>query len=308
MEHRLTYQGKPIWFSVMGMRRNFIDRISAKKEYQPRVESRLNRDHWLLFADFDVLPEAFGSWELLREYLEMLPIHVFKSFSGKPKAVLLVQSSSMSTGKAIDTIKAALGEAADGIDKQGVLHSYICPKYFEAMQTWLDSAEPIEAISDRSYWRFKNIQTHAGISSEENLVLKFAASYEKEGSVALPQAFISQEVGLSLTKVNKAIKRLIARRMLRVVDKSYSPGREAMRYEVIAVHLALRGNLQGIVFREPPVFIQDGTWFTTIWACTNLFASSESFFEWLDGLRGLTMARRKKATASWNAHARRSAA
>jgi hypothetical protein len=135
--------------------------------------------------------------------------------------------------------------------------------------------------------------------------------------IALPRIFLSKlashHLGRSIgqTAFSRAIRSMVGRGLLIVVDDFYAPGRKAKLYRVDGVLQETLAKLKSPLFlpRDPEIAsfldkdIPDGQWYRVLWRATNFFRDEASFLAWAHSKQGIELRHRKqKAKDAWRCH------
>lgn len=321
---QVTFDDKPVYFRRCALSRGKVEVKSfstydtsyeiTRKNEQPEFQSKLNATTWMIFMDFDYLPNGFGDWDSFSEYLKSFNLGcVIRTRSEKAKVVLLVDSDAMSNKIAFNTFRKYFGELVDSCDMNAFMHSYIMPDQFELLTSYLNSSPLTQAVRDTDDWDMIEIPKFENLNALNSKVLQFFMSSRNE-FVDGSQKYMAEIFNVSQSAISMSIKKLISLGYISLVDKSYQVGIKAKTYKVV--------NTKCIEFKKKkflskallsycntkitslPQSIEDGTWFGTVWASTRLFNNASQFLKWLTSLSGVMLkGRYRRSIRAWNAHA-----
>lgn len=136
-------------------------------------------------------------------------------------------------------------------------------------------------------------------------------------SIALPRVHLSSQashhLGRSIgqTAFSRAVRSMVGRGLLIVVDDHYAPGRKAKLYRVGGVLQETLTKLSPPMIppRDPEIAsflnkdIPDGQWNAVLWRATNYFQDEDSFLAWAHSKKGIGLRNRdQKAKDAWRCH------
>lgn len=304
-------------------KRTTIDCMPKKKEYMPRMGNRLDKNLWLAYLDFDKLPEGFDTFEGLEIYLgQFRELCVFTSFSGKPKAIIKITGKSWNKRNIIATLRKFLPEELiRAIDLQGLSHSFVVPtqENMHMIQQFLDNVAPVIMVEDYSLWVESGyVKQYENLNDVQNRLLH--AIHCMKGQMDVPVQFWGEHFKVSASMVSRYLRDMVEKGYLRLEDKGYKVGLKAKRYISMvfsSVSFSVQSSLGQDAFSyllnltkssDLPNEIQDGEWFTSLWAATRCFDSGKKFMGWVMSLPNVLKAgksRLAKARSAWKSHAKR---
>ena len=321
---QVTFNDKPVYFRRCALSRGKVEVNSfstfdssyeiTRKNEQPEFRSKLNKTTWMIFMDFDSLPVGFFDWGSFSDYLSSFNIGcVLRTKSEKAKVVLLVESDAMSTKIAANTFRKFFGDLVNHCDFSAFLRSYVMPDQFEILDSYLNSAPITKAVRDTDDWSMIEIPKFDNLNTLTSKVLQFFVSSRNE-LVDGSQKYMAELFNVSQSAISTAIKNLISLGYISLVDKSYRVGIKAKTYKVINTKCLEVRRKQFLTkalisfcstnLHQIPVSIEDGAWYSTVWASTRFFNNASQFLSWLNNLSGVLLkGRYKRAVRSWNAHA-----
>lgn len=270
---------------------------------------------------------------------------VLRSPSGKAKVLFKAEvpaSIQMSCAIALDTLRHFLDDwdfAAVDPMPAALNRLYVNREMLDAMQSGLEETPILDPIldsldQDSSPTRSSGFTTCRLLSpeTEELKVLDGILQHEVEWflvrfmgvtpaaalkSIALPRVFLSKQAShhlgrpLGQSAFSRAIRSMVSRGLLLLVDDYYAPGRKAKLYQVGGVLQEAMAKLNPplILPRDPETAsfldkdIPNGHWYRVLWRATNFFQDEASFLAWAHSKKGIGLHNRsQKAKEAWRCH------
>jgi transcriptional regulator with XRE-family HTH domain len=156
-----------------------------------------------------------------------------------------------------------------------------------------------------------NLKEFVGIGTEargrEALIRILLNLRKLQTAFDLPQRKLAEELGVSVSVINKWLKELQARGWLRILDHSYTPGVKAKTYKATSSLLYAMQQLRPTtrIKKSLPICVEDGRFYRQALGALNYFESEDSFMKWVEGLSGITDKRIKEARRYARGHFRR---
>ena len=320
---RTKFISMPMWGDTKFERFFCPSSVKCDVDY-PAVDSYVDGTVFLVYADFDKLPDGYSDWDAFEEYCRWQHGHgfVFRTRSNKVKIVFRVNERPTKT-TANATLKSILGDDFRHIDtnEKAMLETFMHPRWFGSFGAFCFGEGHVYPVVHDYQWEMIDVKDKKfdhpivdSLPAIEKKVYRFMASTNRcVKGLDCPQKFIAEQIGCDQSEVSRALASMAKKGLIECIDASVKIGKKAKTFVLSGVLLSLF-----VCFspRDPrtlygnhtplPTAIEDGTFYFNLWAATNWFTDGGSYFKWVHSIPNIGKKDRlDMAERAWATHAAR---